>query len=113
VIASTTQRPTPVHAKIVLGDDRPGEQAAHLQADDRHDRQPGVAHDVPVVNPSFGQALGPGRPDVVLVGHVQDRCAGDAGDDRQRDRAERDRRQDQVLDRVEEELRAGPRPGCR
>ena len=37
---------------------------------------------------------------VVGVLHLEDRRAGDADDDRERDRAERDRRQDQVEDRI-------------
>ncbi len=60
------------------------------------DRQPGVAHDVARVDPLLGQALGPGGPDVVLVGDVEDRGPRDPGDDRERDRAEGDGRQDEV-----------------
>src|SRR5664280_2364857 len=51
-----------------LGQDGAGEQAAHLEADDRRDGQPRVAHDVPVVDAALGEALGPRGPDVVLVG---------------------------------------------
>ncbi len=47
-------------------------------------------------------ALRPGRADVVLVLHIEHGCSRDPGDDRERNRAERDRRQDQVLDRIPE-----------
>ena len=43
------------------------------------------------------EALGPRRADVVLLQHLEHGRAGDAGDQRDVDAAERDRRQDQVL----------------
>ena len=45
-MASTTHRPTPFQAKTVSVMTAPASKAADLQPDDRHDRQPGVAHDV-------------------------------------------------------------------
>ena len=48
------------------------------------------------------EALGPRRPDVVEAEHLEQARAGHAGDDRQRDRAERDGRQDEVPDGVDE-----------
>src|SRR3990172_5249815 len=87
-----------------LGDDRAGEQAADLEADDRHHRQPGVAHDVPSVDTPLGEALGARRAHVVLVGDLDDRGTRDARDDGQRDGAQGDRRQDQVADAVDERI---------
>ena len=49
-----------------------------------------------VVDAFSCQTLGPRRAHVVLVADVDDRGAGDARHDRQRDRAKGDRRQDQV-----------------
>ena len=49
-------------------------------------------------------ALRPGGPDVVQPEHVEQARAGHPGDDRERDRAEGDGRQDHVADRVDEEL---------
>ena len=78
------------------------EQAAHLEADDGDHRQPGVAHDVAVVDPLLGQALGASGSHVVLVGDVEHGGPRDPRDDRERDRAQRDGGQDQVLDPVPE-----------
>ncbi len=48
------------------------------------------------------RAFGPSRSDVVLAHHLEQRTAGDPGDDRERDGRESDGRQDQVLDRIPE-----------
>src|ERR1035437_489208 len=85
-----------------LGQDRAATERAHLQSDDGDHRQPGVAHDMAVVDPAPGEALGPRRPHVVLVADVDHRGAGDAGHDGQRDRAEGDRWQDQVGEGVDD-----------
>src|ERR1035437_1560320 len=90
-----------VPAEDRFGQHRAGEQRSRLEADHGGQRQPGVAHDVAVVDASVGQALGSGGPDIVLVADVDDRGSGDAGEHGQRDRAERDRRQDEVGDRVD------------
>ena len=87
-----------------LRDDGAGEQTADLEADDRRDRQPCVAHDVARVDALVGQPLGSCRPDIVLVGDVEDGGAGDPRDDSEGDRAQRDGRQDEVADRVPERL---------
>ena len=83
-----------------LGEDRAGEQQPDLQADDRRDRQHRVPQHVAPVDERGAQALRPRGADVVLVLDVEHGGARDPRDDRERDRAERDRRQDQVLDRV-------------
>ena len=100
--ASNSQLPTPAPREDRLGQDGTAEEQPGLQADDRGDRQHRVAQDVAAVDPAGGQALGPGRPDVVLVEDLEDGRAGDPGDDGQRDRAQGDRRQDEVPDDVEE-----------
>ena len=64
------------------------------------DGQQRVAHHVTAVDGARREPLRVGRAHVVLVLDVEHRCAGDARDDRQRDRPERDRGKDQVLDRV-------------
>jgi hypothetical protein len=50
------------------------------------------------------QALGAGRSDVVLAHDLEQAGAGHARNDRHRDRAQRDRRQDQVPQRIEEQV---------
>ena len=67
--------------------------------DDRQERVP--QHVLPV-DDARRHPLRAGGADVVLVLDVERGRARDAGDDRERDRAERDRRQDQVPDRVPE-----------
>ena len=90
------------------GEDRLGEhcsrqEQAGLEPDDGDDRQHRVPQHMPRVDLTRRKPLGAGDPDVVLVLHVENGCAGDARDDRERDRAERDRRQDQMLDDVPED----------
>src|SRR5689334_4217472 len=83
-----------------LGQDRTREQQAQLQADRGDHRQHRVAQHVPPPDHRRGQALGLGRAHVVLVDDVEHGGPGDPDDDRQRDRAEGDRGQDEVFDRV-------------
>jgi hypothetical protein len=59
---------------------------------------------VPLVDDARGKSLRARCAHVVLVLHVEHCGARDARDDGERDRAERNRRQDQMLDRVEERL---------
>ena len=54
-----------------------------------------------------GEALGARRADVVAAHHVEQARTGDAGDDGQRDGAQRDRGQDQVPERVDERRSTG------
>ena len=82
-----------------LGQDRAGQERAELQPDDRDHRQQRVAHAVADDHRPLLEALGPGRPDVVEAEHLEQARAGHPGDDRERDRAERDGRQDEVLGR--------------
>ncbi len=79
----------------------PPKQGAELETDDRHDRQQRVAERVAQDDAPFAEPLGARRPHVVAAEDVEQAGAGDAGDDRQRDRAQRDRRQDQVAERVD------------
>src|SRR5690606_34070195 len=79
-----------------LGEQGAGQQRAEAEADDRYDRQQGVAQRVYSYDPALLEALGPGGPDIVLAQDVQHRGAGHAHDDGQWDRPERDRRHDQV-----------------
>ena len=53
------------------------------------------------------EALGPGGPDVVEAEDLEQAGARDPGDDRQRDRPQRDRRQDQVAERVDDQRPIG------
>jgi hypothetical protein len=94
----------PLDVEDGLGQDRARQQEPGLEADDGDHRQERVAEDVASVDDARRDALGPRRPHVVLVLHVEDRRPGDARDHGQRDRAERDGRQDQVLDRIDERL---------
>ena len=87
-----------------LGEDRPAEQGAERQPDDGDDREQGAAQGVAADDRELAEALGPGGADVVLTEHVEQARAGHPGDDRQRDRADGDRRQDQVLAGVDDEL---------
>ena len=50
------------------------------------------------------EALGSSGPDVVEAEDLEQARAGDARDDRQRDRAQGDGRQDEVPDRVDERV---------
>src|SRR6266511_778731 len=100
-----------VPGKHRLRDHRACEQAAHLQPDDRRDGQPRIAHDVAVVHPPLAKALGPGRSNVVLVGDVQHRSPRDPGDDRERDGAQGNRRQYQVLEGIHQQIRAAGQEG--
>src|SRR5205814_2120973 len=80
--------------------DGAGQQEPRLQTDDRRYRQQRVPEHVAPVDSLRGQALRAGRTDVILILDVENRGAGDPGDDRQRDRAERERGQDQMVDHV-------------
>ena len=91
-----------------LGQHRAREQQPDLEADDRRHRQQRVPQDVAAVDGARRQSLRARRAHVVLVLHVEHGGAGDARDDRERDRAERDRGQDQVLEDIPERA---PVPG--
>ena len=90
-------RPDPGIREHRLGQDRAREQQPDLQADDRRHGQERVPQNVTGVDGARRQPLRARGPDVVLVLHVEHRGARDARDDRQRDRAQRDRGQDQMF----------------
>jgi hypothetical protein len=82
-----------------LDDDDPGDQAGDLHAEDRDDRQRGVAQPVPPQRLRSGQPLRSRRADVLLVQDVE---RGRAHEPQQHGRLrqrQRDRRQDQGLGR--------------
>src|SRR6266545_4251524 len=79
---------------------RPREQEPGLKPDDRRHRQQSVPKHMPAVDGQGRETLGACRTNVVLVLDIEDGSARDASDDRQRDRAQRDPRQDEVLDGV-------------
>ena len=60
---------------------------------------------MPTVDRERREPFRPRSPNVVLVLDVERRCPRDAGDDRERNRPERDRGQDQMPDRIPERLR--------
>ena len=85
-----------------LGEDGARHQQPHLQPDGRDHWNQRVAEGVQADDPARRQPLGARRADIVLAEHFQHRRAGLAGDDRQRNGAEHNRRQDQVPDRRNE-----------
>ena len=99
-----------------LDDDDAGDEAGDLHAEDRDDRDRGVAQAVAVQRLRARQALGPRRADVVLVQHVERRRAHEAQQHGALRQGQRDRRQHQRLGRrgrVVPARRAGsPAPGA-
>ena len=65
-----------------LGEDRTAEQDADVQAEQRDDRRDRRAHAVAEDHAALGQALGPGRADVVLLQRVDQVAAQEARVDR-------------------------------
>ena len=106
---AAASEPIPGYANTVSVRIAPESRRPDLEADDRRDRQQRVAHARAAMSTMRGaQSLRARRADVVLVLDVEDGRARDPGDDRERDRPERDRGQDQVLGR-----RPRTRPGSR
>src|SRR5207248_5229206 len=97
-------RPHPRVGEDGLRQHRAREQQARLEADDRRDRKERVPQDVAAVDRDRRQALRVRRPHVVLVLEVEHGRARDARDDGERNRAERDPGQDQVLEHVPERV---------
>ena len=90
------QRPMPSHREDGFGDDGAADQRPDVEGDDRGDRDHGVAEGVPHDHGPLGEALGPRRPDVVLVQHLQHAGPGVPGVAGQRDQDQGQGRQDQV-----------------
>ena len=86
-----------------LGHHRAADQERDADADDGHDRHRGVLQRMQEQDRRLAEALGPRGADVVLAQHLEHGRARDARDQRDVDAAERDRRQDQVLE-------PGPQP---
>src|SRR5438067_2283869 len=62
-----------------LDDDRPAEDVAKLEADDRDQRNQGVAQPVPTQHRKLAQALGSGGPHIVLGQHLEHARTDQAG----------------------------------
>ena len=84
-----------------LGDHGAAEQAADVEGDDGGERDERVAEGVPHDDRPLGEALGPGRADVVLVQHLEHAGPGVPGVAGQRDQDQRQRRQQQVGEQVD------------
>ena len=82
-----------------LGEHRSGQQRPGLQPDGRDDGQHRVAQHVPAADDPIGEPLGIGGTHVVLVEDVEHGAPGDPEDHRERDGRQRERGQDQVLER--------------
>ena len=82
--------------------DRPGEEADDDQSGRGDDRDQGVAEDIAKRDPRRAQAARPGEGDIVLVELIDHRGAGDLDDDRHHRERQRQRRQGQVPEAVEE-----------
>src|SRR5215218_6105404 len=80
-------------------EDRAGEQHAHLQADHRYDGDEGVAQGMQGDDPEPGEPLRLGGADVILAENFQHGRARHASDDGERNGAEHDGGQDQVVHR--------------
>src|SRR6266480_2254958 len=92
------QAPDPRPREDRLGDHRAAEERAELDPDDRDDRDRGVLERVLPDDRGVAHALGPRRPDVVLVQHLEHPRACEPRDARGREEPERDRRQQEVLE---------------
>lgn len=79
-----------------LGDDRPGEKGADIDAELRCDRRQGGAETVLVDDEPTGQPLCPRRPYVVLAKSVEQGAADEARVHRRLDEGEREPRKDEV-----------------
>ena len=75
----------------------PPSSVAQVDAELADDRREGRPQPVPVDHPPLGQALGPGRADVVLTQHLQQRAPRQPGVGGRRDQGQRQPRQDQAL----------------
>ena len=82
---------------------------AELQTDDRDDRNQRVRHDMPQQHLAAAQSLGDGGDDELLLRHVDDRASGDARDDAENVERQGRRRQDEIAQRMEEEIGSGRR----
>ena len=80
-----------------LGHHRAADQQRDADADHGDDRHGGVLQRVHEQDAALAEALGARGADIVLLQHLEHGGARDAGDQRDVDEAERDRRQDQVL----------------
>ncbi len=88
----------PGNGEYALGDHGAADQERDADADDRHDRHRGILERMHEQDAALADALGARGADVVLLQHLEHRRAGDAGDQRDVDAAERDRGQDQVFE---------------
>ena len=86
--------PRPGQAKTVSTTIRAGENRADLQAEQRDHGEHRVAQRVLEQHGALAESFGPRRADVILLQGVEHRPAGETHDRRSRERAERDRRQD-------------------
>jgi hypothetical protein len=86
------------HDEHPLDDDRADEQRRQLQGENGNHGDGGVAEPVPAHGRHGREPLGPGRPKVVLLLHVEDRAADIPGEDSALYQPEGQRGQDQLLE---------------
>ena len=98
----------PGQEKIVSVRIAPADQRADLQADDGHHRDERVAQRVQTDDAERRQALGARGAHIVLAEHLQHRRARHARDDGERDGAEHDRRQDEMVQTAERNAPSWP-----
>ena len=92
--------PIPGRLKTVSVSTAPDSRHADFQADDGDDGDEGIAQGMfgdhhPLINP-----FGARRADIILAEHFEQAGAGHAGDDRERNGADRQGRQDQMPERI-------------
>ena len=79
-----------------FGDERPAQQAAHLDPQQGDDGNQGVAEGMAVVHFPRREPLGVRRTDIVIAEHVEHARPHEAGDPRHRIRSQGHGRHDQV-----------------
>src|SRR6266571_5240675 len=95
-VAAHDQSAEPGPAEHGLDDDRPGQEIAELQPEDRQHGNEGVLESVAEDHAPPGQTFRPGRAHVVLAEHLEHARPGQPGDDGGGDGPQRDRGENEV-----------------
>jgi len=105
------KQPHPLVVEDLLGDDRAAEDRGQGQADQGHDRQDRIPHDMPRQHAALRHALGARGAQEILREHVDRRSAHVAAEPGHAGQGQRQHRQDQAR-RVRQHAADGRRLGC-
>jgi len=92
----------PGQRKHVLDHDRAADQVGQIDSEDGHGREHRVAQDVPDEQSSATQAFGPGSVDEVGIQDSEDAVPKRSDQDRREPESDRQRRQEQLVEVIQE-----------